>query len=126
MNNKLMIDSLNKLMGFHIRVRELHWAVIPNHGLHKIIDDFDSDLLEFIDEIAEDAQSMFGRVNPGELTPQLPGETEFGPLLRSIRVLLAVLKDEMKDKCWTGVINCVDEFWHTVNKNLYLNGYENQ
>lgn len=122
MNNALMIDTLGKLLGYHIRVRELHWFVIPNYGLHKQLDDFDSDILEFIDEIAEDAQCMFGKVQPGEITPILPEETEFGPLLRGIRTLLANLKDQMTDKCWTGIVNCIDDFWHTVNKNIYLNG----
>lgn len=117
-----MTDTLGKLLGYHIRVRELHWFVIPNHGLHKQLDDFDSDILEFIDEIAEDAQCMFGKVQPGEITPILPEETEFGPLLRGIRTLLANLKDQMIDKCWTGIVNCIDDFWHTVNKNIYLNG----
>ncbi len=122
MNNALMTDTLGKLLGYHIRVRELHWFVIPNHGLHKQLDDFDSDILEFIDEIAEDAQCMFGKVSPGEITPVLPEEVEFGPLLRGIRTLLANLKDQMTDKCWTGIVNCIDDFWHTVNKNIYLNG----
>lgn len=122
MNNALMVDTLGKLLGYHTRIKELHWTVVPNLGLHKQIDEFDSDLLEFTDEIAEDAQCMFGLVVPGEINPILPEETDFGSLLRGIRILLAGLKDQMTDKCWTGIVNCIDEFWHIVNKNLYLNG----
>ena len=125
MSNTLMIDTLNKLFGFHIRTRELHWFVVPDHGLHKQIEDFDSDLYEFIDEIAEDAQCMFGKINPGEITPELPGSTDFHSMLRDLRVLLATLKDDLQDKCWTGIVNCIDDFWHTVNKNLYLIGKNN-
>ena len=122
MNNALMVDTLGKFLGYHIRVRELHWFVVPDHGLHKQLDDFDSDILEFVDEIAEDAQCMFGKISPGEITPILPEETEFGPLLRGMRAFMANLKDQMTDKCWTGIINCIDEFWHIVNKNIYLLG----
>lgn len=122
MNNALMVNTLSRLFGYHIRVRELHWTVVPDHGLHKQLDDFDSDILEFIDEIAEDAQCMFGKVVPGEITPILPEETDFNSLLRGIRTLLASLKDQMTDKCWTGIVNCIDDFWHTLNKNLYLLG----
>ena len=122
MNNSLMVDTLGKLLGYHIRVRELHWFVIPDMNLHKQLEDFDSDLYKFIDEITEDTQCMFGKITPGEITPILPEETDFRAVLRGIRVLLASLKDQMTDKCWTGVISNIDGFWHIVNKNLYLLG----
>ncbi len=122
MENTLILDTLNKLMGYHIRTREFHWEAVPNHGLHTQIEDFDSDLYEFIDEIAEDAQCMFGKIAPGEITPELPESANFKDMLRDVRVLLATLKDQMQEKCWTGIVNCIDDFWHVVNKNIYLLG----
>jgi hypothetical protein len=68
----------------------------------------------------EDAISIFGEIEPGELSPKLPKELEIEELLCAIRADLADAKDELTEKLYTGIINEIDEFWHTVNKTIYL------
>lgn len=68
----------------------------------------------------EDAQSIFGVIQPGMIQPVLPEETEIEDVLRGIRGMLAEMKDNLQEKLYTGIINTVDDFWATVNKNIYL------
>jgi hypothetical protein len=119
MKNDYILSLEGKLHGYHTRLKELHFSA-PNYSLHKIIDDFDEALLAFDDEIMEDAQSLFGIIEVGQINPVLPEETEIESLLQSIRGTLADIKGKLKGNLYTGIINEIDDFWHTVNKTIYL------
>ena len=119
MTNEYLLSIEGRLHGYHTRLKELHFSA-PNMSLHKVIDDFDSELQEFDDTIMEDAQSIFGFIEPGTIEPVLPEETEIEELLRSIRAMLADMKDTLQEKLYTGIINTVDDFWSEVNKTIYL------
>lgn len=119
MNNEYLLSIEARLHGYHTRLKELHYSA-PSYSLHKIIDEFDGDLQEFDDTIMEDAQSVFGTIQPGMIQPVLPEETEIESLLRSIRGMLAEMKDNLQEKLYTGIINTVDDFWSTINKTIYL------
>lgn len=120
MENKNILDLEARLHGYHTRLKELHFSA-PNISLHKIIDDFDSELSELDDNIMEDAQAVFGVVRPGEIHPVLPGATDMEDLLIEIRGDMAGVLEWMGDKTmWTGVVDCIQSFWHTLNKTLYL------
>lgn len=119
MNNEYLLAIEGRLHGYHTRLKELHFSA-PTMSLHKVIDDFDSALQEFDDTIMEDAQSIFGFIEPGMINPVLPEETEIEALLRSIRAMLADMKDNLQEKLYTGIINTVDDFWSELNKTIYL------
>lgn len=119
MKNDYILGLEGKIHGYHTRLKELHFSA-PTYSLHKIIDDFDEDLLKFDDEIMEDAQVLFETIQPGEIKPVLPEETEIEELLQAIRGTLADMKTKLKGNLYTGILNVVDDFWHTVNKTIYL------
>ena len=119
MRNEFIRSLENRLHGYHTRLKELHFAA-PNMSTHKLIDEFDEELLEFDDEIMEDAQAIFGRFKVGMIQPILPKSTNFKDLLIEIRADLVKTKDNLTEKMYTGIINVVDDFFHTVNKNIYL------
>lgn len=119
MKNDYILNLEGKFHGYHTRLKELHFSA-KSYSLHKIIDDFDSQLLEFDDEIMEDAQSLFGMIEVGEIKPVLPVETEIEELLQAIRGTLADAKTKLKGNLYTGILNEIDDFWHTVNKTIYL------
>lgn len=119
MKNDYILILEGKLHGYHTRLKELHFSA-ASYDLHKIIDDFDSELLEFDDEIMEDAQSLFGIIEVGEIKPVLPEETEIEELLQAIRGTLADTKTKLKGNLYTGIISEIDNFWHVVNKTIYL------
>jgi hypothetical protein len=119
MKNDYILGLEGKIHGYHTRLKELHFSA-PTYSLHKIIDDFDEELLKFDDEIMEDAQVLFETIQPGEIKPVLPEETEIEALLQAIRGTLADMKTKLKGNLYTGILNVVDDFWHTVNKTIYL------
>lgn len=119
MKNEYLLTVENRLHGYHTRLKELHYSA-PSYSLHKIIDEFDSQLQEFDDTIMEDAQSIFGFIEPGMIAPVLPEEVEIEALLRSVRAMLAEMKDTLQEKLYTGIQNTIDDFWSTLNKTIYL------
>lgn len=121
MKNNFILDLENKFHGIHTRLKELHFSA-PTLSLHKLIDDFDSDFMEFDDAVMENSQALWGFIKPGMLNPVLPDSMDFLELLAELRGLLVMIKKEAKDNemLWAGIINRVDDFIETVNKYIYL------
>lgn len=125
MKNEFIMSLENRLHGYHTRLKELHFSA-SSMSEHKLIDEFDEELLKFDDEIMEDAQAIFGRIGVGMIQPVLPKSTTFDDLLNEIRADLVKIKNTLTEKMYTGIINVVDDFFHTVNKNIYLNNIINK
>ena len=121
MDNEFLINLENKIQGYKTRIKEMHFGGSCGLSLHRLIDDFDKDFSEFEDDLMENAQALFGFIEPGELNPVLPEElNDFESLLEDIRGLLVSVKVEAGDAMmWTGIINIVDDFFSTVNKYIY-------
>ena len=121
MENKFILDLENKFHGIHTRLKELHFSA-PSLSIHKLIDDFDEEFLEFDDAFMENAQALWGIVKPGDLNPVLPEAMNFQELLTEIKGLLVKVKREASDNeiFWSGILNRVDDFMEVVNKYIYL------
>jgi len=120
MNNELILNLENKIHGYHTRMKELHFAA-PSVSLHKIIDEFDDELCKFDDEIMEEAQAIFGFIEPGDIQPTLPESLEFEALLVEIREALAEFLESIEGSAtWTGIKSETESFWHVLNKTIYL------
>ncbi len=120
MTNTIILNLENKIHGYHTRMKELHFAA-PSVSLHKIIDEFDGELCEFDDEIMEEAQAIFGFIEPGDIQPILPEALEFEALLVEIRDTLAEFLESTEGSAtWTGIKSEIESFWHTLNKTIYL------
>lgn len=122
MKNEFFVGLVNKLEGYHTRLKELHYSS-PSYSIHKLIDEFDGSLCEFEDSMVENATPLFGAIRCGELSPILPDEcTNFNDVLESVRGNLAETKREFGENIMaTGIINIVDDFFSEVNKYIYLN-----
>lgn len=119
MTNKFILNLENKFHGIHTRLKELHFSS-PNMSLHKLIGEFDDEFGDFDDAIMENAQTLWGFIKPGDLSPELPKALEIEELLQDIRGLLVSVKKEAGDNMmWTGIINRVDDFFETVNSYIY-------
>lgn len=120
MTNNTVLTLENKIHGYHTRLKEMHYSA-PSVSIHKIIDDFDSELLEFDDEVMEEAQSIFGFIGVGDIKPILPEATDIEGLLIEIRGALAEFLEAIGDAiAWTGIRSETEAFWHTLNKTIYL------
>lgn len=120
MNNKFILNLENQFHGIYTRLKELHFSA-PTMSIHKLIDDFDGEFQDFDDALMENAQALWGFIQPGTLSPILPEALEFENLLVDIRGLLTGIKREAGDDLmWSGIINRTDDFFETVNKYIYL------
>lgn len=121
MENKFILDLENRFHGIHTRLKELHFSA-PSMSIHKLVDDFDEEFLEFDDAFMENAQALWGFIKPGDLNPILPDAMTFQELLTEIKGLLVKIKREASDNeiFWSGILNRVDDFMETVNKYIYL------
>jgi hypothetical protein len=69
----------------------------------------------------EEAQAIFGFIEPGDIQPILPEALEFEALLVEIRDTLAEFLESTEGSAtWTGIKSEIESFWHTLNKTIYL------
>lgn len=115
-----ILNFENRLQGYKTRVKELHFAA-KKHSIHVILDDFESNLAEFEDEIMEDAQSLHGQFTPGDINPVLPKSLDAESLMKEIRADLVNMRDFFQENdMYMGCQSEVESFFHTVSKTLYL------
>ena len=96
-NKEKLVEVLGKIEGHKTRLKELHWSS-PSRSMHVIIDDFSSELAEFEDALAENSIALLDFVYPGDLSPELPEETDFESDLEAIREDLEMWKNEINEK----------------------------
>lgn len=126
-NRDYLVSLEGKLTGYHIRLKELHYSA-PCMNIHKLTDEFNEELLEFEDAIAENLQPLpnFGVIRVGEIRPEIPEAREFKDLLLSVRGVLADFKKQATEVMFSGANSIVDEFFATINKYIYLVGIVEQ
>jgi hypothetical protein len=83
------------------------------------LDDILDELSDFEDNVAEDAQAIYGQITVGDvygISSVLDNPVD---LLIAIRADLANMKDLLTDKMYVGIINEVEDYWHKVNIRIY-------
>lgn len=116
---KEILDFENRLNGYRTRVKELHFSA-RKHSVHVILDDFSSSLADYEDDVMEDCQAIHGQFTPGEIIPVLPKSLDSMSLLKEIRADLANMRELFSQPMYAGCLSVTDDFFHTVNKTIYL------
>lgn len=114
-----ILDVINKCEGFVTRGHELHYGAV-NMSTHKLCDDVNKAISDFQDNVAEDAQAIYGQIKVGELSPVLPKATTLVDLLIEIRAMILNMKSTLTENMYTGIINECDDMFHKVNQFIYL------
>jgi hypothetical protein len=115
---KDLLDFICRLEGYKTNVKNLHWAA-SNLTVHMELDDILDELSDFEDNVAEDAQAIYGQITVGDvygISSVLDNPVD---LLIAIRADLANMKDLLTDKMYVGIINEVEDYWHKVNIRIY-------
>lgn len=119
MRNESVIRLAGQLAGFRVRLKELHFGT-PSGYIHRVLDDYTNELLEYEDSVMEDAQGVFGEFRPGQIIPELPRATVPVELLKEIREALSELLSGATGPAWTGIRSVTEAFWHETSKTTYL------
>lgn len=114
-----ILNFINRLEGYRSIMKFLHWAA-PRRSRHEVLDDAFSDLGDFEDEFAEDAQAIYGQVSPDDCNPIPAKSKDDIGLMKEIRADLANMKLYLDKPMYTGLVNEVEDYFHKVNKTIYL------
>lgn len=110
-----------KIMAFADKFKQLHWASV-SMDYHKTIDDFEEELEEFKDAIAENIQSVIGQFNGDEITKlELPIQSDPLCLINELKICVVnwfeLHKDDME---YEGCRNILSGFLETIHRYIYL------
>lgn len=114
-----ILNVINQCEGFMTRVHELHYSAY-NMSTHKLCDEVGDAISDFQDNIAEDAQAIYGQIQVGELNPVLPKAATLVDLLIEVRTMILNMKSTLTESMYTGIINECDDMFHKVNQFIYL------
>lgn len=114
-----ILNVINSLEGMSVRIDELHWSS-NTMSLHKLCDEVGESISDFQDNIAEDAQAIYGQIQVGELNPVLPKAATLVDLLIEVRTMILNMKSTLTESMYTGIINECDDMFHKVNQFIYL------
>lgn len=118
-NRDLIIGILNRIEGYRVRLKELHWSA-DSDGLHTLIDKVTDTLLKYEDEIAEDYQGISSDFKVGTLIPQLPESVDIKSLIKEMREDIGSLIYLDKELIYSGIRSLSKKFVHKMNIYLYL------
>ena len=117
----LILNYIQKLEGFRIRLRELHWSA-ERMSAHKLTDDLMNTLVNIEDDIAEDLQGFLGiRIGVGAVSPVMPEAKDIKSLLETIKQETLSLREAIDGvPDFVGIVSMLDDLVHSMNKSLYL------
>lgn len=117
----LILNYIQKLEGFRIRLRELHWSA-ERMSAHKLTDDLMNTLVNIEDDIAEDLQGFLGiRIGVGAVSPVMPEAKDIKGLLETIKQETLSLRETIDGvPDFVGIVSMLDDLVHSMNKSLYL------
>ena len=117
----LILNYIQKLEGYRIRLRELHWSA-ERMSAHKLTDDLMNTLVNIEDDIAEDLQGFLGiRIGVGTVSPVMPEAKDIKSLLETIKQETLSLRETIDGvPDFVGIVSMLDDLVHSMNKSLYL------
>ena len=116
------IEILNKLNGFKIVFKELHWLT-KNNSAHLLFDTVYDAIHEFQDNFAEEGFTIYGLPEKNSIfTIQIYDEESQN--LEGLKSFLMEIKSEISlvniDGSFDGMIKLCNGFLHSINKFIYL------
>lgn len=116
---KNVMDMLNKLEGYKVAVKNLHWSS-ESMDEHKQCDDIAEKLDDYEDKIAEIAQGMYGQVKKNELWPTRVEVTTLSRLVKQVLNDAIKFNRSLKNEKDVGLKSETDAFIGTFGKENYL------
>ena len=115
------IIYITKLLAFKNKFIALHWAAITM-SYHKALDDFQNIMEEYIDNVAENIQSIIGQFNGSDITKlELPLENDplevINELKETVSNWVKLHEDNME---YEGCRNSTSQFLENIHKYIYL------
>lgn len=121
MTNQNAVDFINKLEGYKIAVKPIHWETLGN-AEHLYCDAFHTYLGNYQDEIVEDMSFTYGRIEKTQIFPETFVFDTLENLVRSLLEDVIMFRQEVARQNSPydfGVLSLTDDFIHIINQNGY-------
>lgn len=116
---KDIMDYINSLHGYLIRLKELHWST-DSDAEHHHCDEVSEALSGYEDEFAEVAMGFYGeKVKVGELKPLLPNSESFKPMLKELVGETVTMKKRLNREVEAGLGSILDNIIALGQKYMY-------
>ena len=115
-----MLQFINMLWGSVIKVKEIHFNTHDN-STHKLCDEIQETLLDYIDEFGEVIQGFAGqRFGYGIMKPIIPESADLEEILRVLAAKSLQLEAYYSEPIYSGITSITNDFRRDVHKFNYL------
>ena len=121
MTNETIVDFANKCLGYQTACKITHWIDLVNTN-HKYADEFFDKLIDFTDEVIEDASFTYGRLEHGQIQPYQYDFEKLEDVVNSFVDDLILFRQAIEAEANPrdlGIISLCDDFIHTTNQYGY-------
>lgn len=121
MTNQNAVDFINKLEGYKIAVKPIHWETLGN-AEHLYCDALHQSLGNYQDEIVEDMSFTYGRIEKTQIFPVTFVFDTLENLVRALVEDVIMFRQEVAGQNSPydlGVLSITDDFIHVINQSGY-------
>lgn len=115
-----ILSYINKIQAYKTAIKNLHWDS-KKMSEHKLWDDFDDEIDEYQDKIAEIAQGIYGHIKLNELKPRryniVNSKKTLNDILKDTKLFYSTIK---RNNELIGLKSHVENFIATLNNYTYL------
>ena len=115
-----ILSYINKIQSYKTAIKNLHWDS-KKMSEHKLWDDFDEEIDEYQDKIAEIAQGIYGHIKLNELKPRryniVNSKKTLNDILKDTKLFYSTIK---RNNELIGLKSHVENFIATLNNYTYL------
>lgn len=115
-----ILSYINKIQAYKTSIKNLHWDS-KKMSEHKLWDDFDEEIDEYQDKIAEIAQGIYGHIKLNELKPRryniVNSKKTLNDILKDTKLFYSTIK---RNNELIGLKSHVENFIATLNNYTYL------
>lgn len=115
-----ILSYINKIQAYKTAIKNLHWDS-KKMSEHKLWDDFDEEIDEYQDKIAEIAQGIYGHIKLNELKPRryniVNSKKTLNDILKDTKLFYSTIK---RNNELIGLKSHVENFIATLNNYTYL------
>lgn len=119
-------DVIFRLFLYADNTKMIHYSIDSNHG-HELADEIRDNILEFVDELAEQTFGYYGKpaFHNMSLKQDITIEDDLGKLCqRCIDVVIPMRKEFNKNDKLAGIVSLIDDFTGTMGQMTFKGNFD--
>lgn len=123
---KNVYDAIFRLYLYADTCKIIHYTTDKNHG-HELADEIRNEIIEFVDEFAEQFFGYYGKPRKSELTVKLDVKEEdnLDSICQDVIDVVEPLRNEFnKNNKLSNLVSLIDDFKGSMNKCKFLSTFD--